>query len=377
MILSPANNVRHLRAIACLSMAVFAAPPAHAAQVKPVIAGFIDMQDIAWHNTDDGQPMFTLSYIKKYPGLFGGIVLNATWNEMEPTQGGFLNTARLNLALSQVREYNAKHPKTPIYVKLRIFSGNQAPPWAKALAGGPDTVQRNPLGCRIPNPPGCPITIGRVWMPRYIAAWRAFQKRVAAIYDSNALIRSVAITSCTMETDEPFVLPNAPPNGYTDAREEACLAGAVEDYSAWQQTEIDYTFNTFQRLQGGGADLSFTLSVMNACRQTLHARCELGNHAFASNMRPGNVPVVDAIAKRGPPIHFQTAGPNSAGFNWAATMRLAHKDNATAIELWPNFGGFTTLSKAKVTKLLALFNGQTPTREQKNGPDEPGHFHAR
>jgi hypothetical protein len=326
-----------------------------------VIAGFIDMQDISWHNTDDSQPAFTLANIEKFPGLFGGIVLNATWNEMEPKRGAFLHTARINLALLQVREYNFRHPNAPLGVKLRIFSGNQAPAWATMLGGHSDTIQRNPLGCHVPNPPGCPITIGRVWTAPYIAAWRAFQKRVAAIYDSNPLIRSVAITSCSMETDEPFVLPQSAPKGYTDTAEEACLAGAVQDYSAWQQTEIDYTINAFQRLQGGGTDMAFSRSVMNACRDTLHARCELGNHAFASNMRPGNVPIVRAIAKRGPPIHFQTVGPNAAGFKWAATMRLARTDNATAIELWPAFGGFTTLSKARMKRLLEIFNGQTPT----------------
>jgi hypothetical protein len=356
---SPQEIVPKSRIFFWLVAALFASLQAFAGTppAKPVIAGFIDMQDISWHNTDDSQPQFTLDNIEKFPGLFGGIVLNATWNEMQPKQGGVLRTARIDLALSQVRAYNIKHPDAPLGVKLRIFSGNQAPLWAKELGGGPDMIQRNPLGCHTPNPPGCPIAIGRVWSTKYIAAWRAFQMKVARRFDSNPLIRAVAVTSCSMETDEPFVLPQAAPKGYTDTAEEACLAGAVQDYSGWKQTEIDYTFNTFQRLQGGGADLSFSLSVMNACRHTRHMRCELGNHAFASNMRPGNVPIVDAIAKRGPPIHFQTTGPNTAGFNWKATMRLARKDNATAIELWPAFGGFTTLSSAEMKHLHALFEG--------------------
>lgn len=187
-----------------------------------------------------------------------------------------------------------------------------------------------------------------------------FQILVAQRYDSNPLIRSVAITSCTMETDEPFVMPVGQlPKGYSDTAQRACLAGAVEDYAPWRHTAIDYTFNTFQPLQAPlTPDLSFTLSVMNACRARLGSQCELGNHAFASNMRPGNVPVVDAIAERGPPIHYQTTGPTIAGFNWAATMRLARKDNATAIELWPQFGGFTTLPLAKMKHLHALFEGQ-------------------
>jgi hypothetical protein len=324
-------------------------------KMKPVITGFIDMQDINWHNTDDSQPVFTMAHVEQFPGLFGGIVLNLTWNEMQPRRYGALETARLDNALAQVRAYNARHSGAPLGVKLRIFSGNQAPPWAKGLDGGPLTIQRNAQGCQTPNPPGCPITIGKVWSRQYIAAWRLFQIRVAARYDSEPLIRAVAITSCSMETDEPFVMPTgqAIGGGYTDAAQQACLAGAVNDYGAWHRSVIDYTFNTFVSLQGGKPDLAFTLSVMNACRTSLGPHCELGNHAFAAVMRAGNIAVVNAIAARGPPIHFQTAGPK--GLNWAATMQLARTDNATAIELWPDFGGFTTFSTAKMKHLLALF----------------------
>ena len=354
--------MKKLIAIACALAAMAATPGAYAAaQMKPVIAGFIDMQDINWHNTDQSQPVFTLDYVNQFPGLFSGIVLNATWNEMQPNSPAQFVTARIDNALAQVRAYNALHPDAPLGVKLRIFSGNQAPTWAEEIAGGPVKILRNPLGCKN-LPPICPIWIGKVWDPRYIAAWRAFQMRVAQRYDSNPLIRSVAITSCTMETDEPFVMPTAVPKipkGYTDTAQRACLAGAIVDYAAWRHTAIDYTFNTFVPLEGTRQpDLAFTLSVMNACRARLHAQCELGNHAFASNMRPGNVPVVDAIAERGAPIHFQTEGPTVAGFNWAATMRAARTDNATALELWPQFGGFTTLKFAEMKRLHALFEGQ-------------------
>src|SRR4249920_2116509 len=114
--------------------------------MKPVIAGFIDMQDIAWHNDDDGQPEFTLDYVNQCPGLFGGIVFNGTWAEMQPEEGGPLVTKRLDRARRDVRRYNDAHPEAPLGVKLRIYSGNQAPPWAEELAGGPLTIQRNPLG---------------------------------------------------------------------------------------------------------------------------------------------------------------------------------------------------------------------------------------
>jgi hypothetical protein len=333
---------------------------ARAVQIKPAITGFIDMQNITWHDEDDGRPVFTLTNVKKYPGLFGGIVFNATWDEMQRRKNGPLTTTRLDRALDQVRRYNTAHPRAPLGVKLRIFGGNQAPPWAKVIAGGPVTLQRNPLGCSTPG--NCPITIGKVWDPAYIAAWRAFQKKVAQQYDSEPLIRSVAITSCGMETDEPFVMPVVPPypTGYTDAAGKACLRGAVEDYAAWRRTPIDFTINSFEEIQQGSGnfDPDFSIVIMKRCRHALGKRCELGNHAFSSKMKPGNTFIVEAIADRGAPIHYQTVGPKRNQLNWAATMRAARQYNAAAIELWPDkqYGGFTTLSLHKMRQLNTIFN---------------------
>lgn len=333
-----------------------AAEPKQNPPMKPVIRGFIDMQTITWHNADDGAPTFTLDNIGKFPGVFGGIVLNATWAEMQAEPGGALNTTRLDHAVNEVRQYNVAHPETPLGVKLRIFAGNQAPPWAKAIAGGPLTIQRNQQGCASGR---CPITIGKVWHPQYIAAWRAFQGAVAAHFDERPLIRSVAVTSCTMQTDEPFVMPvgQSPPAGYTDAAGRACLRGAIDDYAAWRRTPIDLTVNAFSQIQTRGIDPNFSIAVMDACRAKLGRRCELGNHAFAANMRPANAKIVAAIAARGGPIHYQTQAPRAQGFNLNATIQAARRYNATAIELWPDakFGGFTTLSIADMQKLHALF----------------------
>jgi hypothetical protein len=183
----------------------------------------------------------------------------------------------------------------------------------------------------------------------------------AARYDSVPLIRSVAVTSCTMETDEPFVMPVGQPlpTGYTDAKGQACLRGAVADYAAWRRTPVDFTFNTFLRIQQGGSDPNFSISVMKACRAKLGMRCELGNHAFAANMPKGNTQIVAAISARGAPIHYQTVGPKVPGFNWTTTIQAAQRYNATAIELWPDaqFGGFTTLTMPQMRKLRVLFSG--------------------
>lgn len=326
--------------------------------VKPPIRGFVDMQTISWHNTNDSQPEFTLDNVNKFPGVFGGIVYNATWNEMQPAQGGPLDTKRLDRALDGVRSYNLAHPNNPLGVKLRIFQGNQAPLWAKKIGGRPVKILRNPMGCQSQD---CHISIGRVWDSQYIRAWRAFLKKVAARYDAEPLIRSIAITSCTMETDEPFVMPvkQPVPKGYTDAADQDCLRGAVEDYVPWKRTVIDYTINVFTSLAPPGADPTFSISVMNECRHEIHRRCELGNHAFYSQMPEGNANIVCAISDKGGLIHYQTIGPyHVTDFDWAAMVRAARNTHATGVELWPDkdFGGFDNLTARQMRKLLTIFN---------------------
>ena len=74
-------------------------------------------------------------------------------------------------------------------------------------------------------------------------------------------------------------------------------------------------------------------------------------------MPPGNRKIVAAISARGAPIHYQTAGPLKWTFaDWTAAMKAARRYNATAIELWPEFGGFTTLTTTQMRTLSILFN---------------------
>ncbi len=54
----------------------------------------------------------------------------------------------------------------------------------------------------------------------------------------------------------------------------------MTDYAAWTNTDIDYTFNAYNKLSGG-LDTAFTPKVMTMCRQMAPNRCVLDNHALA------------------------------------------------------------------------------------------------
>lgn len=340
------------------------------AVVKPPLRGLIDMQNIAWHNADGGQPTFVIGNVRQFPGVFGGIVINATWSAVQPLAAGPLDFSTIDDALAQVRAYNAENPRAPLGVKLRVYAGNAAPDWAKAIDGGPVTLFRNPAGCQ--SPP-CPITVGKYWTPDFIAAWRAFQARLAARYDAEPIIRQVAVTSCAPQTDEPFVpsvdtdaRANLTRAGYSDAAEEACLRGAFDDYAAWATTAVDYPFNVFGKL-GGGNDPAVSIAIMDQCRAALGERCVLANHALSAPLRTVDAAIYHEIETLGPPINFQTESPQAMGCLWIATVAQGVALGAAAIEVWPDarFQGFTSLAQGDVARLAGLFTSPIPV------PDTP------
>jgi len=338
---------------------------------KIPIRGLIDMQDISWHDTDNATPApFTTSYISGYPGDFGGIVINETWADLQPTQGGTVNTIAIDNDLAMVQAYNNLSTVTqssPVSVKLRIYAGSNAPLWAKNLAGGPITIYRNPAGCD-GQTDTCPLTLGPYWTTAYINAWRAFQAQVAQKYDTNSLIVAVAVTSCAEQTDEPFVASTGPISkanleaaGLTDALQQACLSGAMTDYSAWANTDIDFTFNSYNKLTGG-LDTAFSQSVMQACRTAVGSRCVLDNHALQTPIT-SDPQIYTDIASMGGLINFQTQAPEGMGCIWPETITQGIILGARAIEVWPEakYQGFTTLTVPEVAQLNGMFYAPVPT----------------
>jgi hypothetical protein len=334
------------------------------------LRGLIDMQDIAWHNADNGTPTFDPSYIAAYPGLFGGIVVNATWAQMQPAHGGPVDFSYVDAALASVAAYNASSTVTqaaPARVKLRMYAGSNAPAWAKALTGGPVTIYRNPAGCQ-GQVDSCALTVGPYWTQPYIDAWRAFQAAVAARYDPNPLVAAVAVTSCAEQTDEPFVASSGPISkqnlknaGLTDALQQSCLSGAMTDYAAWPNTDVDFTVNSYNKL-AGGVDTAFTESVMAQCRAAAGPRCVLDNHALQAPLT-SDLQIYADIRAMGAPINFQTQAPEAMGCLWPETITEGLMLGARAIEVWPEakYQGFTTLSISDVQTLKNLFFAPVPT----------------
>ena len=338
--------------------------------MKSPMLGFIDMGLTQFDDRADGGITDVPQEMAPFAASFGGIVINLTWKDLQPTSGAALAPNNvIDQELTMIRAYNAAHASSPITVKLRISGGFEAPDWAKSIGGAP-------LALSILKSTGTTEsgTVGRWWTADYITAWRAFEAELAATYDSEPLIHEVAVTSCAAATDEPFVpvqqvapLATLQGAGYNDAQQEACLLGALDDYSAWKQTWIDFTFNDFLSTDGKPtADPSFTISVMQKCTTANH--CILATHyldnplAFKNDGGADQNVFVYAQIQTQESVStadFQTASPNQ--LDWCGAMQNAHTYKGLSVEIWPDFGGFKSFTPAQVANLLVTFDTGTPT----------------
>jgi len=352
-------------------------PTLAATVVKPQIKGLIDKGSQAPYTHGRPFPPVNLSEVKRDAAAFSGIVVNETWAQLEPTSGNF-TFGPLRSSLAAVKAYNRAHPKHRLLVELRIFGGFGAPGWAKMMDGSPITIQTKILHSGAG-------TVGQWWKPDYRGAWSALQHTLAASFDGNPLIRSIAISSCATLTAEPFVISlvssvrkQLVADGWSWTAEQQCLDGAFADYSGWTHTSIDYAFNPFPARAAGAASshtrMSITAEVMSRCASLLSTSgrsCALSNHALDQHAATTSrtAPVYSEINRLYSQHHgrvkvdFQTLTHNNFGGCRAIAVAVRH--HARSVELWPptpNFRGYAAQpQQALVSWAQALRQGKAPS----------------
>jgi hypothetical protein len=337
--------VRPLAAAAALALLVSGTPlAAEEPQVKPAIRGLVSMGAYRFVGAG-GDPVNTLEPLRAKPGIFGGLVVIASWAQLQPTPDAELQEGNaIDKAMADVRAYNAEHPDKPLAVRLRVWGGFMAPEWAMRL-GGPPIAALHKNKTR---------HLGRFWSPEYRQAWRRLQEKLAARYDSWPLIREVSMTSCMSLTAEPFFSPGEDAvqkpiraAGFTEAAYKECLKNGVADYAAWKKTRIVLSVNPLRTgLDEGAGDPEFTEQVMRDCRRQLGVRCVFDNHNLDTDLPKPLVPIYALMKKLGPEIVFQTYRTNPADFE--GTIRMGVAQGATSIELWQDYRGFPEVANAKL-----------------------------
>jgi hypothetical protein len=297
---------------------------------KPLLQGLVTMGGLGPLLAKGGHADNTLKEANAHPGVYTGVLLLVSWDELEHVEGK-LDVSRIESGLDAVRAYNRKYPETPVRAKLRIFSGRNTPDWVIAKSGGSviieDTKQQD-------------IAIGRFWTPAYRNSWKELQRLLAARYDAEPLLAEVAVSSCATMTAEPFIMTLTPENlpklhaaGFSDEGFKGCLIGALDDYSAWKRTNVDYTVNPFRNTDSGKAqpDEAFTNRVMEAFRRRFEVRGIIANHGLQAEISERQAGVYAELKKLGPPIEFQTISPV---LDWDAAFKIGMEHRMTELEVW-------------------------------------------
>lgn len=343
--------------LACWPCATHSPRVGLAAQtIKDPLRGIISMG--AYNFGLNSEPVNTISPVSQKAGLLQGIVLIATWRNLEPTAtSGLAADNEIDQGLAAVRKYNQQNPTAPLAVKIRVWGASWAPEWVMAASGGKfSVVHTNVNGKKEERP------LGHVWSDAYRSAWAHLQQLLAAKYDSDPLIHEVAVTSCMMFTSEPFSIDTTPGaleplrhNGLTDANYQTCLKGIVDDYSPWQATRFETPLNAYIGTDSGKPvkDVNFTLGWMADCEHRGGGRCVFDNHDLAVPVvTPELQTLYSAMKNSHSEVEFQTlqATPNNLRDVIASGVQLG----ASSIELYQDYGGFPSVPDSDLREYSSM-----------------------
>ena len=102
-----------LPGLATLACVVALAEPTKL-KIKPPIRGLVSMGAYRFVGAG-GQPVNTLEPLNTRPGIFGGIVVVASWAQLQPTPDATLaHNNVIDKAMAEVRAYNDKNPERPL-----------------------------------------------------------------------------------------------------------------------------------------------------------------------------------------------------------------------------------------------------------------------
>src|SRR5713101_5413992 len=123
--------------LACTILLLLPVKASHAEDLKVPIRGLVSMGAYRFVGSG-GDPVNTLEPLNAKPGIFGGLVVIASWKQLQPTPNSQIGDDNvIDQALAQVRAYNERNPHKPLAVKLRVWGGFEAPDWVKELGGQP------------------------------------------------------------------------------------------------------------------------------------------------------------------------------------------------------------------------------------------------
>jgi hypothetical protein len=278
---------------------------------------------------------------------YGGV----SWAELQASPGAPITANNpIDLAITDVRAWNAANPAHHESLLVRIQAGIHSPAWAMTL-GGPCVAVRDPnFGTQ-----GC---TPRFWTAQFGTAFYQFESELAAKYDSVPEIGEVIIARDMTIYNEPLLRQIQDPStvagllaaGYSTALDEH---NQLNDIAAlgtyWKHTPVGFTFNPYQTLNPIGQDEAFTLQLMTYGRQVLGSQLVLENDSLRVSFLHGGeyAAMYASMQQLGSPIGFQTAVLSKVG-NLLEAVRGAAALGADNVELPPGFSPVDASSLVRV-----------------------------
>lgn len=291
-------------------------------------------------------------------GAAGGRVYSTSvsvpWSALQPRAGGpLVHPNAIDTAIKTASQNT--HGCSGILV--RVLAGINAPAWAKHLGGAPVPVELT-----FDNRSG---TVGRFWTSAFGAAYADLQRKLAASYDGDPLVREVAVAQCTTFYAEPFVRQiNEPPTvaalrsaGYTTTADLGCQHDELLAFRAWRYTNVLLALNPYERIDADGLvdrDVDTALRIAKDCRKIFGPRCVLGNNSVRWPTLGGAYPALyDGMRKLGGPFNFQLAAPKRVG-DAVAALQWCVSFGAVAVEgSQPTLSEVSKASPSIVSSLTA------------------------
>lgn len=272
------------------------------------------------------------------PGYeLAGWVVKSSWADLQPAAGGpIAGSNAIDDAIVRARELG-------LVLKLRVYTGTEAPEWAKQL-GGPPVPLVDPAD-------GSTATIGRFWTDPFGQAYARFQALLAERYDGVAEVRETVMSRCTTVFAEPFIRQTGAPEnlstyaaaGLNDESDTRCFREQVDAHEVWKRTRSDLAVSPYQSVQAKaaardqgraqrGGDLVIPEMVMRYCRERLGPRCILENNSLRIEPRAQYEELYGMMKELGRPLAFQTATGDKVG-DLQATISRAADLGASSVEL--------------------------------------------
>ncbi len=318
---------------------------------KHALKGFVSMGSV--NDLRNGN-FNVLKEASIHPDIYSGVVIRVTWQELEP-QRDLFDFSSIQNALDDIKEYNNVHPHYKLGAKLRVSATINPPDWVLNLANGPVEIVINQSQS---------YKAGLFWTDEYRQAWQKLQLKLAEKFDNDTLIREVCVTSPTMVTDEPFItifnpatIKNLHQKGFTDEAFKQALKDAINDYLCWKKTLIDFSFNTYRKIDTGipETDTTFTIDLMKVFKVRYGDRAILSNHGLQENLTIGALSVFRNLFELGGIIAAQTKSPNDLTDQ---TFRVGLSYGVSEFEIWDSreAGGYADFNSNDLLRWGKIIN---------------------